>query len=290
MRAPNPGPYTLTGTNSWIVGREPTYVIDPGPAEQAHLDALADEVAARGGAAGVLLTHDHADHAAGAAQLGERIGAPVAAMRAGGDIALHDGLAVGPLIALATPGHSGDHAAFLAGRVCFSGDLVLGEGSVVIAAEPGALAAYLASLERLRGLNLELIAPGHGPLVTDPVAKLVEYRAHRLDRERRLLEALADGLRDRDELLDRVWSDVPAALRPAAAATLTAHLGKLEDEGRLPEPSGAAPGCGRLPRQTTINVPVPTRRRRVTTGWRMRGRMRPSRPGHRPAGRRRSAS
>jgi glyoxylase-like metal-dependent hydrolase (beta-lactamase superfamily II) len=234
VRAPNAGPYTLSGTNSWIVGRDPAYVIDPGPALPGHLDALAAEVAARGGAAAILLTHDHPDHAEGAAPLSQRIGAPIAALRPGAALALTDGLALGPLTVLATPGHAADHVAFLDGRVCFSGDLVLGEGSVFVAAERGALGAYLASLERLRALDLELIAPGHGPLVTDPHAKLDEYRAHRLDRERRLLEALDDGLRDRDELLDRVWSEVPAELRPAAAATLAAHLDKLEDEGRLP--------------------------------------------------------
>jgi glyoxylase-like metal-dependent hydrolase (beta-lactamase superfamily II) len=155
-------------------------------------------------------------------------------MHRGADLALVDGLAVGPLTALATPGHASDHVAYIVGRVCFSGDLVLGEGSVVLAPERGALVAYLASLERLRSLDLELIAPGHGPIVTDPAAKLDAYRAHRLERERRLLEALADGLRERDELLDRVWPDVPDALRPGAAATLSAHLGKLADEGRLP--------------------------------------------------------
>jgi glyoxylase-like metal-dependent hydrolase (beta-lactamase superfamily II) len=226
---------TLSGTNSWIVGRDPAYVVDPGPALAPHIDALAREVAARGGAGAILMTHDHRDHSEGAAALRERTGAPLAATRSGADIALVDGLAVGPLTVLATPGHASDHVAFLAGPVCFSGDLVLGEGSVVILPEPGALVAYLASLERLRGLDLELIAPGHGPLVTDPAAKLDQYRAHRLERERRVLEALADGLRERDELLDRVWSKVPAALRPAAAATLEAHLDKLAAEGRLPE-------------------------------------------------------
>jgi glyoxylase-like metal-dependent hydrolase (beta-lactamase superfamily II) len=235
LRAPNPGPYTLSGTNSWIIGRDPAYVIDPGPALGAHVEALAREVMARGGAGAILLTHHHSDHSGAAAALRERTGAPVAATRADADIALVDGATVGPLAALATPGHASDHVAFLAGRVCFSGDLVLGEGSVVLAPERGALVAYLGSLERLRGLDLDLIAPGHGPLISDPVAKLDEYRAHRLERERRLLEALAEGLRERDELLDRVWPDVAPALRAAAAATLSAHLGKLADEGRLAE-------------------------------------------------------
>jgi glyoxylase-like metal-dependent hydrolase (beta-lactamase superfamily II) len=169
------------------------------------------------------------------AELQARTGAPLAATRAGTQIALTDGTVVGPLRALSTPGHTPDHVAFLAGRVCFTGDAVLGEGSVFIAAYPGALAGYLAGLRRLREEDLELLAPGHGPLITDPRTKLDEYVAHRLERERGLLEALAEGLRDRDELLERLWPGLAVALRPAAASTLEAHLAKLADEGRLPK-------------------------------------------------------
>jgi glyoxylase-like metal-dependent hydrolase (beta-lactamase superfamily II) len=112
---------------------------------------------------------------------------------------------------------------------------VLGEGSVFIAPDPGALRGYLEGLERLQGIPLDVLCPGHGPPVINPSAKLSEYIAHRLDRERRLVEALAAGLRTPDELLDRVWDDVPAVLRPAAAVTLAAHLDKLAEEGRLPD-------------------------------------------------------
>ena len=237
LQAANPGPYTLGGTNSWIVGRDPAYVIDPGPALAEHVAALLAELRARGGAGAILLTHDHADHSEAAALVQEATGAPLAASRPGGGIALADGDRIGPLAVLATPGHAPDHLAFLAGRVCFTGDLVLGAGSVFIAPDSGAMAAYLASLRRLRELDLELIAPGHGPLVADPRAKLDEYLEHRLERERQLLDALADGVRDRDELLDRIWGALPATLRPAAAATLAAHLDKLADEGRVPPPS-----------------------------------------------------
>jgi glyoxylase-like metal-dependent hydrolase (beta-lactamase superfamily II) len=209
-------------------------VIDPGPAEEAHLEALVAAVQGRGGAGAILLTHGHHDHADLAQPLSERTGAPIAAARDGAELPLVDGAAIGPLVALAAPGHASDHLVFIAGPVCFSGDFVLGHGSVLLSPDPGALAGYLAALERLRAIPLELIAPGHGPLVLDPAAKLDEYRAHRLERERRLLEALADGLRGETELLDRVWSEVPAPLRPGAASTLAAHLAKLADEGRLP--------------------------------------------------------
>ncbi|HXR13020.1 MAG TPA: MBL fold metallo-hydrolase [Solirubrobacteraceae bacterium] len=234
MRAPNAGLYTLSGTNTWLVGRDPAYLIDPGPAIPAHLDALALEIDKRGGLAAILVTHDHHDHGDAAAPLRALSGAPVAAMRADADIALADGDAIGPIVALATPGHASDHLSFVYGRVCFSGDSVLGEGSVFIAAGPGSLAGYLAALRRLRELELELIAPGHGPLIEEPNTKIDEYIDHRRRREQLVLDALADGLRERSELLDRVWGELPPALLPIARSTLEAHLGKLAEEGRLP--------------------------------------------------------
>ena len=236
VRADNPGPFSLEGTNSWLVGRDPCWVVDPGPALEDHLDRLAADAATRGGVAGIAITHGHADHTDGVAGLLARVGeAPVAAMSwEGADVKLADGDVFGPLLAVATPGHAPDHLAFLAGRVLFTGDAVLGHGSVYVAPDPGALRGYLAALDRLLTLDLDLICPGHGPLVTEPRAKLAEYRDHRLDRERRVVAALADGLRTSDELLDRVWSDVPSVLRPAAAVTLAAHLDKLSEEGLLP--------------------------------------------------------
>jgi len=211
-------------------------VIDPGPALPDHVDALLAQLHARGGAGAILLTHGHRDHAEAAPIIRERTGAPLAALGAGADLALADGVTVGPLTTIATPGHAPDHAAFLLGRVCFSGDLVLGSGSVMVSPEPGSMVAYMASLARLRALDLELIAPGHGPLVTDPAVTLDRYLEHRLERERQVLEALGEGLRDREELLDRVWPGVPAELRAGAAATLAATLDKLAAEGGLPGP------------------------------------------------------
>jgi glyoxylase-like metal-dependent hydrolase (beta-lactamase superfamily II) len=233
LRAGNPSAYTLDGTNTWVIGRDPAWVVDPGPALDDHLDAVAAEVAARGGAGGIALTHDHDDHAEGLAALLERLGraVPVAAARHPADVALADGGEFGPLRALAIPGHADDHLAFVAGGAAFTGDAVLGQGSVFVT---GRLREYLDALERLRALHLDVLCPGHGPPVEDPDAKLGEYIDHRQDRERRLLEALEAGLRTRDELLDAAWSDAPPALRQAAAVTLDAHLGKLRDEGRLP--------------------------------------------------------
>jgi glyoxylase-like metal-dependent hydrolase (beta-lactamase superfamily II) len=223
VRAPNPSPLTLDGTNSYVLGR---WVVDPGPADRGHLEAV--RRAAAEGIDGVVLTHGHPDHAEGAAELGVPVTLP------------GDGESVGPFEALATPGHSPDSVCLVAGRLCFTGDTVLGSGSVFIAPGEGSLSAYLDSLRRLRELDLDVLCPGHGPYVRDPRAKLDEYIAHRLERERRLVEALAAGLRTRDELLDAAWSDAPRELRYFAGLSLASHLEKLAEEGRLPEGVEAA--------------------------------------------------
>lgn len=235
IRAANPGPFSLSGTNTWIVGRDPAWVVDPGPGLAEHVEDVVAEIERRGGLGGIALTHDHADHSGAVPAMRVRFpNAPLGAARGEADTRLSDGSEFGPLEAVATPGHAPDHLAYVTGDVAMTGDAVLGEGSVFVAPDPGALAAYLAALGRLRERELSLICPGHGPPVHHPAAKLDEYIAHRLDRERRLVAALSDGKRTVDELLDDVWDDAPAVLRPAAAVTLAAHLEKLEDEGRLP--------------------------------------------------------
>jgi glyoxylase-like metal-dependent hydrolase (beta-lactamase superfamily II) len=212
---------TLEGTNTYLLGSDPCLVIDPGPADQTHIDAIRAAAAQRGGIGGVLLTHSHGDHSDGAPLLESQT------------IQLSDGETHEGVTAVATPGHAVDHFCFVTGGVCFSGDLVLGEGSTIVPPDAGSLSAYLDSLGRLQGLDLELICPGHGPWVTDPAAKLEEYVEHRMMRERRLVAALERGERSRAALLAEVWDDVPEELRPAAAAVMQAHLDKLEAEGRL---------------------------------------------------------
>ena len=227
--APNPSPLTLGGTNTWVVGG---WVVDPGPADPDHIEAVAT---AAGTIRGIVLTHTHLDHSESAPEL---------AARRGGVEVVHpgDGETVGPFSAIATPGHSADSVCLLYGRVLFTGDTVLGEGSVFIAPGEGSLSAYLRSLERLLALDLDAICPGHGPVVHDPAAKLREYRDHRLEREGHVLAALDAGARTQDDLLAEAWSDVDLSaaplLRVAAAATLAAHLQKLRDEGRLPDGVG----------------------------------------------------
>ena len=240
IRAANASPLTLTGTNTWLVGRDPCWVVDPGPDLDEHVAAVLDASAARGGLGGIALTHDHRDHAGAVAGLvagaGGGVAVHAARLAGAGAVATGDGDAVGPLEAIAVPGHAPDLLCFALGdAVCFTGDAVLGEGSVFIAPDPGALAGYLAGLERLRARGFALLAPGHGPLVLDADARLAGYIEHRLDRERRLAAALDGGARTLDALLDAAWDDVPDALRLPATITLVAHLDKLAEEGRLPE-------------------------------------------------------
>jgi glyoxylase-like metal-dependent hydrolase (beta-lactamase superfamily II) len=236
LRAENPGPLTMSGTNSWVVGRDPAWVVDPGPELAAHLQCMTTALEERGGLGGIALTHDHIDHSEAVAALRERFPAPLAAGRGGADVELTDGVRFGPFEALYTPGHSPDHFALIAGRACFVGDAILGEGSVFVAPDPGALAGYLNGLQRLGERRLEVLCPGHGPPIWAPGERIREYIEHRLDRERRLLAAIAEGRRGEQALLDAAWSDVPEQLRPLAAITLAAHLDKLAEEGRLPLP------------------------------------------------------
>jgi glyoxylase-like metal-dependent hydrolase (beta-lactamase superfamily II) len=237
---------TLEGTNTYLVG-SPAYVVDPGPADEAHVDAVRAAALDRGGIAGVVLTHSHADHSAGVSLLGapllfgevgagdETSGEHGAERGSGGPASAADRGRVGPFEVMSTPGHAIDHVCFLLGKVGLSGDLVLGHGSSFVPPDGGSLAAYLDSLERLRAADLELLCPGHGPWIEDPAVKIDEYLEHRLMRERRLLAELERGERSRARLLERVWDDVPQHLRPAAAVVMQAHLEKLEAEGRVPE-------------------------------------------------------
>jgi glyoxylase-like metal-dependent hydrolase (beta-lactamase superfamily II) len=224
LTAPNPSPMTLEGTNTYVVGRDPVVVIDPGPNDAGHIEAVREAAERRGGIGAVLLTHGHGDHSDGVEALGIEP-TPVA-----------DGETVAGVEAIATPGHAADHFCFLLGKACFTGDLILGMGSTIVGPREtgGSLLDYMRSLERLQELDLEVLYPGHGPEVHDPQAKIAEYIEHRLMRERRLVAALDRGERSRAALLAEVWDDVPPELRRPAAIAMEAHLEKLQDEGRLP--------------------------------------------------------
>jgi glyoxylase-like metal-dependent hydrolase (beta-lactamase superfamily II) len=243
--APNPGVHTLEGTNTWIVGHDPALVIDPGPSEPRHLEEVARE-AGRVGA--ILVTHGHPDHAPGAAPLAAVTGAPVFALRpVDGAHALRDGQPVEgggvSLVAVRTPGHSSDHVAFriAGGDGIFTGDAVLGRGTSVIDPPDGDLAAYLRSLRRLLELRPRTLYPGHGPLVLDGSARIEGYLAHRGERERQVLAALAGGARTIEQIVAVVYPDERPEIQAVAARSVLAHLRKLEAEGRAGRVSRSDP-------------------------------------------------
>jgi glyoxylase-like metal-dependent hydrolase (beta-lactamase superfamily II) len=223
--APNPGLRELDGTNTWVVGRWPAAVIDPGVDDRGH---LAEVLEAAGRIHAILLTHDHPDHSPGAATLAAWTGAPVlAAGRAEGRERLRGGQAVRmpgvDLTVVATPGHTPDHVAFFLpeDRALFTGDTVLGRGTSVIDPPEGDLTHYLRSLQRLRELEPRTIHPGHGPVVLDAMGKLDEYLAHRQMREEQVLAGLAEDARTPE------WSPrSTATIPPSSTRSLRARCSR----------------------------------------------------------------
>jgi glyoxylase-like metal-dependent hydrolase (beta-lactamase superfamily II) len=235
--APNPGPFTLEGTNTWIVGQDPAVVIDPGPDEPAHIEAVRREA---GEIAAILVTHDHADHASGARRLANQAGAPILCLGPGdGSSPLTDGQEMeaggGRLLVVHTPGHSPDHAAFFAPGTgaLFTGDAVLGRGTSVIDPPEGDLTLYLRSLGRMAGLRPRTIYPGHGPAVWNAPAKLDEYLQHRATREEQIVDALRPGPLPVAKVVPGIYAEYPEELHQVAARSVLAHLIKLEREGRV---------------------------------------------------------
>ena len=239
----NPGMMTGPGTNTYLVGVDEIVVVDPGPADPVHLDAIAG----CGGDAirWIVCTHTHPDHSPGAAGLAERTGAEVLAFGPRDGLEPNRFLADGDgieatefrLAAIHTPGHASNHLCFLLEeeRLLFSGDHIMEGSTVVISPPDGDMAAYLASLERLRSLRppLRAIAPGHGHLITDPAAKITEYVDHRLAREAQVLNELrghGEGA-DTASLVAAIYTDVPDVLHPVARFSVWAHLRKLAGEG-----------------------------------------------------------
>lgn len=248
VRADNPGPMTLDGTRSYLLGRDRLVIVDPGPDRPGQLDALAGVVNARDVAC-ILLTHAHADHSGAASAAARRFGAEVGAsaetlsrlgplgpgivgreLEDGDTLEPEDGLS---LTAIHTPGHSADHLCYLVepGRRLLTGDLVLGEGSSAILHPDGRVADSLASLARLIALRPRFLLPGHGPPVEAATRRLEEYRRHRLERERQVRAAVEAGARTVPEVREAVYGALPPGLVWAADASVAAHLAALSERG-----------------------------------------------------------
>ncbi|MCM2561346.1 MBL fold metallo-hydrolase [Lutimaribacter sp. EGI FJ00015] len=254
--APNPSPMTWRGTNTYLVGDSAIAVIDPGPDDPAHLQAILSAIGPGQRITHILVTHAHLDHSPLARPLAQASGAPVLAygdaragrsrvmdmlaaqgLAGGGegvdtaftpDIMLADGDVVAgdgwQMRALWTPGHFGNHLSFIWGDAGFSGDLVMGWASSLVSPPDGDLTDFMTSCERLRAEGCAVLHAGHGSPVADPAARIDWLLGHRRMREAAILAALADGPTDPATLTRAIYTDTPAALLPAAERNVFAHL------------------------------------------------------------------
>ena len=236
ITAPNPGPLTLDGTRTYLLGG--TVVIDPGPDDASHLARIRKEMP---DLRTILITHRHADHVPAAMPLREATGAEIIApetvpgevtrrVRGGETIDIEDTV----IEVIATPGHTREHVCYLTrDGDLFTGDTVLGTGTTAIFPPDGNMADYLRSLELLRSKQPRRIHPAHGPTRQDAVALIEEYIAHRLQRERQVIEAIKGGAYSVPRMREEIYPDLDPRLAPAAEIQITAHLIKLQDEGRV---------------------------------------------------------
>lgn len=265
--APNPGPMTGPGTNTYVIGDEEVVVVDPGPDDDSHLDAIRAAVAGRPVVA-VAATHHHADHWPLASRITAETGAPLAAFGhpalevpdvkvSGGDV-----LAAGGhrLEAVHTPGHASDHLCWLLdGEYLLTGDHVMFGSTVVIAPPDGDMAAYLESLAMTRDLRPTRMLPGHGAVIEDPVAVLDWYMSHRREREAAVLDAVAAGAATVDAVVAAVYTDVDPFLHPVARYSVLAHLLKLGNEARVTGTNPGEPAAPAGAQSDASNPELPTR-------------------------------
>ena len=259
----NPGAFTGPGTNTYLVGTgRRRILLDTGEGRAEYLPVLEQALARAGGVAiqEIVLTHGHPDHMGGVAKLIERYGplrvskrpwpgvddrypVPVTPLDDGDRVACEGAT----LRAIHTPGHAEDHLCFRLEEEgsLFSGDNVLGVGTTVIPPHGGDLLDYMASLERLLAERPGAIYPAHGPRIADGTAKIREYIAHRLERERQILDALRAGVGHIPDVVKRVYAAYPEALHAAAGWSVASHLLKLEREGRVRREAGAEPIAAR---------------------------------------------
>lgn len=275
VTADNPGPFTFTGTNTFLVGREgrgaAVAVIDPGPDDPRHLEALLAAVSDRR-VSHVLVTHTHRDHAPLARPFAEAVGAPVLAappppsiVHASGaldaeedaefrpDRLLTDGEVVRgdgwTLRTLATPGHASNHLAFALEEenALFCGDHVMGWSTTVVAPPDGDMAAYMASLNRVMAAGFDRLWPTHGAAIDDPAPFLAAYRAHRLDRDAQILARLHAGDARIADMVPHLYAAVDRRLWPAASLSVWAHLIAMVADGRAVAAPAAVLDAGYAP-------------------------------------------
>ncbi|MBY3118854.1 MBL fold metallo-hydrolase [Rhizobium laguerreae] len=261
VTANNPGPFTFFGTNSYIVGSSSVAVIDPGPEDEAHFQALMAALAGRA-VTHILVSHTHRDHsplarrlqaATGAVTVGQGPHRPARPLRAGEinpfsessdisfmpDVAIGDGQTLSgdgwALTAVLTPGHTANHAAFaLEGReILFSGDHVMAWSTSIVAPPDGSMADYMTSLERLIERQDRLLLPGHGGPVTEPASFLPALKAHRLKREQAVLARIRAGDRGIAEMVKAIYRDTDPKLHGAAALSVLAHIEDLVERGMI---------------------------------------------------------
>ena len=271
LRAPNSGPMTFTGTNTYMIGAGARAVIDPGPTDSAHMDAILGVLEEGETISHIFVTHAHRDHSPLAAPLAKRTGAKIYAFgtaqagrsdimrrlaeeqKARSDTTLGGGegvdesfepdviLACGDtvtapswsLTALHTPGHFCNHLTFLMGDIAFTGDHIMGWSSTLISPPDGDLADYFASLARVEAAAPRLCYPGHGEPITSPTTKIAELRAHRELRSRQILDALRDGPATANSLAARLYTTIPPKLLPAATRNTLAHLIDLASKNKI---------------------------------------------------------
>lgn len=238
ITAPNPGAFTLNGTRTYLLGE--TAVIDPGPAIDSHVEAIRE---AMPNLRTILITHRHPDHAPAAVPLKRATGARILAPRDVLDDSVVDERIAGgqtidledeTLEVIATPGHTREHVCFLtpAGDL-FTGDTVLGEGTTTIFPPAGSMRDYIESLRRLLTFKPKRILPAHGPICDNAAVLIEQYIAHRLEREKQVLDLLGNGSTSAAAMRQRIYPDLDPRLYAAAEIQINAHLTKLVDEGRV---------------------------------------------------------
>lgn len=246
----NPGPFTGTGTNTFLIGVDPLWILDPGPDHDDHFAQIVDEVAAAR-VLGILCSHSHPDHWPMVPRLAGHFSAPALGFASLGgyepDELIQDGAVLdrgGPVLqAIHTPGHARDHLCFLwtAEGVLFSADHVMGWSTSVIAPPGGNLNAYMSSLDKLQELSFATMHPAHGPPIEDPLARIIELREHRLMRTREALAALEAGLRRIPEMVERIYVGLDERLVMPASWSLLAHLEALVEEGKVSRTAAGEP-------------------------------------------------